>query len=782
MSELVRKLNGRIEIIFGNEDQDGGVQVFEGGEAEEEIPYNTKKGLISLNESNLENPIAMVGHYELFRKPRLIGNRKFYQGVIGDAGCTLSYKFTQQRGVAEWTVAGVKYQYGKKENVSGYLEQDGSYALEVPSDVTISLYAEGVAEASVSNRFRLIVTNGTYTDVGGKAVSVDVSGGLHYTCDEKVLSQVFLDQELVFKTSAPIDAKYKTVVVEVNEVRRIIVSQSESGAVYNYGGDTLVGAEQAFAAGPIEVCWLAKCFDNQTETFDSNEIQNMEITRQLSDSEGDISYGVVSNSMKAVIYNEDRKFDVGYLKDAVFVGRRVIPYVTVDGKESRLGTYYVSERDIPMDNSWVEFSANDRLYDLQSLMYTGFFPEKVASTGKFKPESMYRVIETVFEQINENLVVQLENKMYYSAEAKELLASLKAKYNASGANAKLTALFAKMEEHLDASDEVSVLIEGVDWNYLDWSIPDPYLERQSLWNVLDDIAKSSLSVIYMDTQDRLIMHTDLYDERYFLLDGKLYVYTIQGECKEVGSDNAPFGNTITASNAFSLSKPQKKMGIATEVSTSYQSYDFTSDDHQGQGSNIITYYLKDLRPEERQEGDPDGYLRFKLHVPQYLKKTLIVCSNDSAIEVIDNKEPRSEGNRLFYNVIAKNGVDSGENCIIQGVAINNSTTKITVRNFTIPNQNALEYSAGKLLNCESNAKALADRIVTLFARGRETFESEWVGDLGYDIDLPIDFDYALTLGGKQITAKGTFRMVSNSLTFDGSLRQTVKALSYYKGE
>lgn len=530
------------------------------------------------------------------------------------------------------------------------------------------------------------------------------------------------------------------------------------------------------------MCWLAKCFDNQTETFDSNEIQNMEITRQLSDSEGDISYGVVSNSMKAVIYNEDRKFDVGYLKDAVFVGRRVIPYVTVDGKESRLGTYYVSERDIPMDNSWVEFSANDRLYDLQSLMYTGFFPEKVASTGKFKPESMYRVIETVFEQINENLVVQLENKMYYSSEAKELLASLKAKYNASGTNAKLTALFAKMEEHLDASDEFSVLIEGVDWNYLDWSIPDPYLERQSLWNVLDDIAKSSLSVIYMDTQDRLIMHTDLYDERYFLLDGKLYVYTIQGECKEVGSDNAPFGNTITASNAFSLSKPQKKMGIATEVSTSYQSYDFTSDDHQGQGSNIITYYLKDLRPEERQEGDPDGYLRFKLYVPQYLKKTLIVYSNDSAIEVIGNKEPRSEGNRLFYNVIARNGVDNGENCIIQGVAINNSATKITVRNFTIPNQNALEYSAGKLLNCESNAKALADRIVTLFARGRETFESEWVGDLGYDIDLPIDFDYALTLGGKQITAKGTFRTVSNSLTFDGSLRQTVKALSYYKGE
>ena len=53
MSELVRKLNGRIEIIFGNEDQDGGVQVFEGGKAEEEIPYNTKKGLISLNESDL---------------------------------------------------------------------------------------------------------------------------------------------------------------------------------------------------------------------------------------------------------------------------------------------------------------------------------------------------------------------------------------------------------------------------------------------------------------------------------------------------------------------------------------------------------------------------------------------------------------------------------------------------------------------------------------------------------------------------------------------------------
>ena len=168
-------------------------------------------------------------------------------------------------------------------------------------------------------------------------------------------------------------------------------------------------------------------------------------------------------------------------------------------------------------------------------------------------------------------------------------------------------------------------------------------------------------------------------------------------------------------------------------------------------------------------------------MPQYLgQETLEVSDNDS-IELV-RKGTLDFGNRKYYEVIARNGVDNGENCIIQGVAINNSTTKITVRNFTIPNQNALEYSAGKLLNCESNAKALADRIVTLFARGRETFESEWVGDLGYDIDLPIDFDYVLTLGGKQITAKGTFRTVSNSLTFDGSLRQTVKALSYYKGE
>ena len=327
-----------------------------------------------------------------------------------------------------------------------------------------------------------------------------------------------------------------------------------------------------------------------------------------------------------------------------------------------------------------------------------------------------------------------------------------------------------------------MLIEGVDWNYLDWSIPDPYLERQSLWNVLDDIAKSSLSVIYMDTQDRLIMHTDLYDERYFLLDGKLYVYTIQGECKEVGSDNAPFGNTITASNAFSLSKPQKKMGIATEVSTSYQSYDFTSEGAQGQISNIITYYLKDLRPEERQEGDPDGYLRFKLYVPQSIMQAKLTVSSESRIEVLHNRDYIDRGNRRYYEVIVNEDVKNEDSCVIAGEETTMSSSKITVRNFTIPNQNALEYSAGKLLNCESNAKALADRIVTLFARGRETFESEWVGDLGYDIDLPIDFDYALTLGGKQITAKGTFRMVSNSLTFDGSLRQTVKALSYYKGE
>lgn len=784
MSEQIRQLNGRIEIIFGKEDQDNGISVSGSadGASFSEIGNDVRKALISLNDSDFTNPIFMLGHFELYRKPRLIGNKKLYRAVIGETGAVLNYEFTQPRSVAKWTVSGIKYDYGKDPvyadsdtEQTPVTERKNSYAVEIPSDITISLFEQDSTVASVSKRYTLITSSGTYTDAQGQPVVVDVSEGIRFKCEEAVIPQIFFDQDISFDTGVSAANKFKRIEVGIASVRRMIVSDNGSTRSYDYGENVYMpdSSTYPFAAGPCNVCWLARCYDNQTEIYDGGEIKNLEIDRQLPDSEGDIAYGIVSNSMKATILNADRKFDIGYLKDTTIVGKRVIPYVSVDGKEHKLGTYYVSEWDIPMDNSWVEFSANDRLSDLRNLMYTGFFPETESGSDAFKPESMYRIIETAIEQINENLIIQLENKIYYDSEALAKLTEIRQHYGIAGDENDSTPmgrLAYKMRRHIENG---GVLIEGIDWEYLDWMIPDPYLERQSLWDVLDNIAKSSLSVIYMDTQDRLIMHSDLTDERRFYLDGKMYCYTIGGEYREI-SDDEPlrFGETITASNAFSLSKPRKRKGAATEVSTDYTVNSFGGNG-SGQESELITYYIKDLRPVAETEQTAE----YRIYVPQFTSKLSCIC-NGSAVSLIGD-DPNEDKNRRYFRVtVNKDGASASDSCTLTGVTSARNSAKITVRDVAAENANAIEYSSGTLLNCETSAKRLCDRLIGLYAAGRQIFEAEWYGDLENDINAPVASDFTLKIGGDTLSSAGVYRIVGNSLTFDGSLRQRIKALSF----
>lgn len=116
-----------------------------------------------------------------------------------------------------------------------------------------------------------------------------------------------------------------------------------------------------------------------------------------------------------------------------------------------------------------------------------------------------------------------------------------------------------------------------------------------------------------------------------------------------------------------------------------------------------------------------------------------------------------------------------------GRPISNNTTSITVRNFNAEDQNAIDYRTGTLLNNVESANKLANRLIELYGKGRELFESEWVGDLSYDIYCPMQYSFSLPIGSKNgELQKGRNCVVSNSITFDGSLRQTLKALSYYR--
>lgn len=803
MSDQIRTLQGRIDIVFGKEEQDNGVSVFPSNDLNgKEIDSALKKALISLNDMTLDEPIFRLNCTRLYRGARLIGKKQLYINTLGDDGVTLRYSFARSRGIAHWTIAGIKYDYKKydkkiicpndgscgKEAYCWVLKREatGAYAIEIPCEVQYTLYDSEQNPVKIIN-FSLITKNISSIDEDGNPIDVDVAKGLYFKrteavsigdnqeqcINEVVLKKPFMSHELRFELGTGYNDKFSGISVTIKRAHRIFVSNGEyvyyTKSVENEVENELgLCEDEVFNAGDLTQCWVSKCYDNQIEIYDGNEIQDMEITRQLPNSEGDVNYGLVSNSFKAKILNENRKLDLGYLKDIPIMGKRVLPQIVVDGKEHRLGTYFISEWDIPMDNSWVEFQAVDRLTDLQSLMYNGFFPEKDESNN-LKSESLYRIIETVIESINDNLLIQLENKLLTQTEAMEKLLKVKGSISEE--------LYEKVKAHIEND---GTLIEGVDLEYFDMEIDYPYLERQSIWDVLDNFAKSTLSVIYIDEQDRLIFHSDMNDKRHFLLDGEFYEYGIEGNYSKIGA-NARLASVVesqqkvSASNAFSLSKPKKRKAVVTEVSTSYYTYNFNEDFSDKNAEKIITYYLKDLKPYDIKE----GYKYFRIYVPKISGN--LKLRQDSDVEMVYDKEV-IEGNKQYYKVKVHESKELlSQSCTIMGNPISNSSTSITVRDFSLEDQNAIDYSAGTLLNSVESANKLANRLIELYGKGRELFESEWVGDLSYDINCPMQYSFSLPIGslsGK--LQEGRNCVVSNSITFDGSLRQTLKALSYYR--
>lgn len=801
MSDQIRTLQGRIDIVFGKEEQDNGVSVFPSNDLNgKEIDSALKKALLSLNDMTLDEPIFHLNSTRLYRGARLIGKKQLYINTIGNDGVTLRYSFARSRGIAHWTIAGIKYDYKKysKEIIcSNYgscgkeaycwvlkREAEGAYAIEIPCEVQYTLYDSEQNPVKIIN-FSLITKNISSIDEDGNPIDVDVAKGLYFKrteavsigdnqeqcINEVVLKKPFMSHELRFELGTGYNDKFSGISVTIKRAHRIFVSNGEyvyyTKSVENEVENELgLCEDEVFNAGDLTQCWVSKCYDNQTEIYDGNEIQDMEITRQLPNSEGDVNYGLVSNSFRAKILNENRKLDLGYLKDIPIMGKRVLPQIIVDGKEHRLGTYFISEWDIPMDNSWVEFQAVDRLTDLQSLMYNGFFPEK-DEANNLKSESLYRIIETVIESINDNLLIQLENKLLTQTEAMEKLLKVKGSISEE--------LYEKVKAHIEND---GTLIEGVDLEYFDMEIKSPYLERQSIWDVLDNFAKSTLSVIYIDEQDRLIFHSDMNDKRHFLLDGEFYEYGIDGNYSKIGA-NAKFeeiiNKKVSTSNSFSLSKPKKRKAVVTEVSTSYYTYDFNSSSSQN-AEKLITYYLKDIKPFKIDE----EFKWYRIYVPRYIVNDVQLIISDFSV---DNEfKLISENNKRFFEVpINKNIILYSQSCSIKGIAISNNSTSITVRDFSLEDQNALDYSAGTLLNSVESANRLANRLIELYGKGRELFESEWVGDLSYDINNPMQYSFCLPIGAvNEQVQEGKNCVVSNSISFDGSLRQTLRALSYNK--
>lgn len=119
---------------------------------------------------------------------------------------------------------------------------------------------------------------------------------------------------------------------------------------------------------------LMRFFDTLNETYDESDLQGFEVNEEMCAE--DSSFGLNSDAMTVTIYNKDKKFTTGYLKNLLVLDRKVKPYlgVLVNGEVqyTSLGTFYSEEWNVSDDGRWVKCTAVDKLMRLQNITYIGY--------------------------------------------------------------------------------------------------------------------------------------------------------------------------------------------------------------------------------------------------------------------------------------------------------------------------------------------------------------------------------------------------------------------------
>lgn len=199
---------------------------------------------------------------------------------------------------------------------------------------------------------------------------------------------------------------------------------------------------------PKRLSKIYRCYDDIIEQYKSDELKCFECIRELPNTD-EIAYGLVSGSCSVTLYNKDRKFDQGYLKELMHINKRVVPYIN----GTKLGSFYIKEWDISQNDMFVKCDASDRLTDFRDIMYEGMMPSGEVKTCTFK---------TLFEKVLEYAGNSLLRAFSYSVD-KEL-------------------------------EKRSI---------------EPYLPRKSVWDVLQMLCEASMSFVYVGKDDVIYVKSEL---------------------------------------------------------------------------------------------------------------------------------------------------------------------------------------------------------------------------------------------------------------------------------
>ena len=190
-------------------------------------------------------------------------------------------------------------------------------------------------------------------------------------------------------------------------------------------------------------------YDKLYEEYTGDAMQMFEVNEEMCSTDG--NYNINSDTMTVTLHNTDRKFDKGYLRSLMILGRKVQPSIGIekDGKVmyTRLGTFYSEEWQVEQDSQWVKCTAVDRLMRLQSQTYMGYpLTEQV---------SVYDLARDILLKSGHS-----ENEFEISVDLKDMVIGL------------------------------------------------AYLPKTTIWDALQEIANAALCKIFVDREDRIHVRSE----------------------------------------------------------------------------------------------------------------------------------------------------------------------------------------------------------------------------------------------------------------------------------
>lgn len=190
-------------------------------------------------------------------------------------------------------------------------------------------------------------------------------------------------------------------------------------------------------------------YDKLYEEYTGDAMQMFEVNEEMCSTDG--NYNINSDTMTVTLHNTDRKFDKGYLRSLMILGRKVQPSIGIekDGKVmyTRLGTFYSEEWQVEQDSQWVKCTAVDRLMRLQSQTYMGYpLTEQV---------SVYDLARDILLKSGNS-----ENEFEISVDLKDMVIGL------------------------------------------------AYLPKTTVWDALQEIANAALCKIFVDREDRIHVRSE----------------------------------------------------------------------------------------------------------------------------------------------------------------------------------------------------------------------------------------------------------------------------------